>query len=72
VWATAAVNLTGMGDVAYVAVQELAGLPPEAADQISLADVGKIIEAVMDFFGISLPTGPMERDPSLHLQVGPG
>jgi len=50
-----------LGSLAYHGVRELGGLTAEQAGQISLADMMAIAGAVMDFFGVSLPTGKTAR-----------
>ena len=51
-----------VGSLVSAVVQESSGLSQEAADQISLADNLKIVEALLDFLGFSLPIGATEPD----------
>ena len=45
-----------MGEMRHI-IAAMAGIPPSAAKTIALGDVGEMIEVVLDFLGISLPTG---------------
>ncbi|RJX35667.1 MAG: phage tail assembly protein [Desulfarculus sp.] len=50
-----AMELRNLGSLAKVGAEQLAGLTPAEAAQITWPDMFKIAQAVMGFFGFSLP-----------------